>query len=85
MDQVERENDRLEALRSEQEWFDHITEPLMRKSPTSLSPSPSPSPSLPPPPLVSEDEEADDYFGSALLAYSDDSDDGDIFKFEMNE
>lgn len=60
----------------------------MRKSPASRSPSPSLSLSPlppPPPPPAPEDEEADDYFGSTLLAYSDDSDDGGVFKFEMND
>lgn len=87
VDQVERANDRLEALRSEQEWFDHITEPLMRKSPVSTSPpsSPTPPPPPPPPPPALEDEEADDYFGSAVLADPDSNDDSGVFKFEMND
>lgn len=82
MDQVERANDRLEALRSEQEWFNHITESLMRKSPISPSP-PLPSPPPPPPALVNE--EADDYFGSAVLADPDYNDDSGLFKFDMDD
>lgn len=77
MDEVERANDRLEALRLEQEWFDNITEPMMSKS-------------LPPPPPKTE--VVGDYFGSDIPLDTDndrpvqeDGDDGGIFKLEMND
>lgn len=78
VDEYDSVNNHLEALRLEQEWFDNLTEPLMRKSPVPPSPPPPP-----PPPL--EGEEADDYFGLATPADSDTGDEGGIFKFEMDD